>query len=176
MSKYVKDLLQAELEKNLAEKSIGEFMVISTKGVSGVENNLMRGSLKDQGVFLHIVKNSLFRRALINNDLGSAVEVFTGPCAIAYGGDSIVDVAKEVLDWCKKVPVIEIKGAFVDGSVVDADGAIALSKMPNRTELLCQIVSLIHSPGSQVAGSISGPGGMLAGCIKRIADNDKDAV
>ena len=176
MSKYVKELFQKELADKFVET--GHFLVIETKGVSGNENNEMRGALKAKGIKLTVVKNSLMRRALEGLGMSAAVSLFlAGPRTVAYGGDSIVDVAKEIADWGKKISAVKLKGAYIEGDVMDAEEAKALAKMPNRAQLHGTIAMLVASCGANVAGAIGSGGSNIAGCVSSLVEKlEKEAA
>lgn len=175
MSRYVKQLLQRELERKFA--SVNEFLVVGTCGVNGTDNNQMRGELKSNGIELTVVKNSLMKKALEELGMAAAATLFVGPCAAAYGPDSVVDVARQMAKCGERIPAIQIKGAFVEGQVLDSNAATALSKMPSRSELQGEIVLLAGSPGAKLAGAIAGPGSIIAACVKGLIEKkEKEAA
>jgi ribosomal protein L10 len=175
MSKYVKGLVQKELEKRF--DGLNEFMVVNTVGIDGVTNNKLRGILKQKGIDITVVKNSLMVKALDNMGVKNSEKLFSGSCTIAYGGDSIVDVAKEIIDWMKKIKALEIKGAYIEGVCLDPRAAMEVAKMPTKAQLQGTIILIAQTPGAKVAGAIGGPAGVIAGCIKSIIEKaEKDAA
>lgn len=177
MSKLVKELIQSEYESKM--DGVSSFVVVSTKGMTGKDNNLMRGELSKKAVRMMVVKNSLMRRALDKLGAATAASLFmAGPCTIAFGGDSVVDVAKDMVDYSKKYKVIELKGALIEGEVMmGEEGVKTLSSMPSRAELQGTVVMLAMSPGRRISGAAMGPGGIIAGCIKALADKlEKEAA
>jgi large subunit ribosomal protein L10 len=176
MSKYVKELVRGELEKRMTDEHIRDFIILSMKGVNGCDNNVMRGDLKSKGIKLAVVKNSLFKKALCNCKMDSAADLIEGPCAVAYGADSIVEVAKELVDWHQKVSALEIKGAFLEGSVLDSQAAEALSKMPSRIELQGELVALAQGPGRRLASAVLAAGSIIAGCLGALIEQKEKAA
>lgn len=175
MSKYVKGLLKEQFSKAFEE--VDSFIVVSTKGIDGNNNNMLRGALKDKGITMKVVKNSMMRQALSGFDREDACSLFEeGPCTVVFGGDGVVDAAKELSQWAKKLKVLEFRGAYLDGEVLDGEAAKELSKMPSRTELQGEVAMLAMSPGRRVAGAIAGPGGIIAGCVKGLIDKLEEAA
>lgn len=175
MAYYVKGLIQKEYEKRLSQ--VSDFVVLQTIGLNGIDNNRLRGVLLEKGIHLMVVKNSLMRRALESLGRPAGSELFQeGPCTLAYGGDSVVDVAKELVEWSKKLEALKFRGAFVDGKVLDSAAVAELAKMPNRRELQGRIVQMALAPASRTVGAMVGPGRVIAGCIKTLIEKKEQAA
>ena len=169
MSKPVKEMLVHEYVKKL--DGVEEAAVISLRGVSGTSNTKIRSGLREKDIRVTVIRNTLFRNAFADSKLAGLSEVLTGSNALVYGGESVVDVAREIVELVKDFPEIELKGAILDGELYEGeDGINRLSKFPTRDEAIAQDVSLILGPGRKLVASVKGPGGRLAGIIKAIEE------
>jgi len=169
MSKLVKDMLVREYQDRL--EGVDDAAVISLRGVDANSTNEIRSKLEEKGIRVTIVRNALFKRAFEGKGLEALDKVLVGQNALVYGAESVVDVAREVVDLVKDYPNIELKGACLDGLTFEGeDGVKKLSKFPTREEAIADVVTLILSPGRNLAGQLKGPGGRLAGILKAIQD------
>lgn len=168
MSKPVKDIISKELTARFGH--LDSVLVINPVGLNANDTNKLRLGLRAKKIEVEVVKNALAQRALAGTKLDGIGKIMEGPCAFVTGGDSIVDVARQIVEWTGKLKDLQIRGAVVEGQILDAQGAKVLSTMPSRGELQGQIVTLAKSPGSRVASQIAAPASRIAGCIKALVE------
>lgn len=169
MSKTMKNFLIRDYQQIL--DGVEDALVISIRGVDANSNNRLRMGLAEKEISITVVRNSLAKKAFEGTGLAGLSPVMEGPAALAYGGETVVDVARELTKWAKEIENLELKGAILDGHLFEgAEGVEKLSKMPTRDEAISQAVTLILSPGRNLVGQILGPGRTVAGLVKAIED------
>lgn len=169
MSKQVKSLIERDLGNRL--KDIESVAVISPRGIGAIKNNQIRRKLREQGLRMTVVKNTLAKRATAKSKLAGFEKLLDGPSAVIYGTGSMSAVARMLLEESKDNDKFELRGIFFDGEVyIGAKGVEQVSKLPTREEAISQIVTLILSPGKNLAGAIKAPGSKLASILKTIEE------
>lgn len=177
MSYYIKQLVENEYLQRFAD--VREFVVISAVGMNGIDNNKMRGQLRQKGLRALVVSNALMRRAAGKLGLTSAEALFaTGQCMVVYGGEGAVTAAKEVIALADKYKAIELKGAYLDGTVMlGKDGVKACAAMPTRSEMLSRLSGTMLSPAGRLVASVLSGGSLVAGCVKALIEKrEKEAA
>jgi large subunit ribosomal protein L10 len=169
MSKTVKSMILRDYTAKFGEES--DLAVISIRGISSNDTNKLRADLRKKDIRITVIRNALAKRQFAEGDLSALSPVLSGPSALAYGGASVVEVARELVELVKTFPGLELKGAVLDGQLFEGDeGVKALSKFPTREEAIAQTVTLILSPGGKLVSSILGPGRKVGSLIKAIKE------
>jgi ribosomal protein L10 len=61
---------------------------------------------------------------------------------------------KSYLTMQKNAPALEVKGAFLDKEVYDAEKIEAFSKLPGKSQLIAMIMSTINAPVQKLAATL----------------------
>ncbi len=167
MSKTIKGMLVKEYQSRF--QGVEDAMLISIRGVKGIATTKLRQDLRKKKIKIAVVRNSLARKAFEGTGLEGLSSMLTGPTALAFGGNSIVEVAREIVGMLKEFPGLELRGAILDGQVFEGDAGVKeLSSFPTREEGIAKVVTLVVSPGRKLASAIAGPGSTLVGLIGTI--------
>ncbi|MNW33815.1 50S ribosomal protein L10 [compost metagenome] len=121
-------------------------VVADYRGLNVAQVTELRKQLREAGVELQVLKNTLLRRATAAAELSELNEVLTGPTAIAFSVDDAVAPAKILNDFAKKNEALKLKGGVVEGRVVGAEEIKALAELPSREGLLSMLLSVLQAP------------------------------
>lgn len=168
MSKTIKKIIMRDYQNRL--DGIEEAMVISIRGVKGIDTTRFRNNLRKNSIKVTVVQNSLARNNFKGTSLEPLNKFLTGASALAYSSEqSVVQIARQIVAALKDFPAIELKGAILDGLLFEGKAGVEeLSKFPTRDEAIAQNLTLILSPARKLAAQITGPGSGVAGIIKAI--------
>jgi large subunit ribosomal protein L10 len=173
MSKKVKSLIEREFKSRF--KDLDGVAVINPRGINAIKNNLIRRRLREKGVRMLVVKNTLARRASEGSKIKGFDKLLDGPSAVVYGQASIAAIARLLLDEKKNDETLELRGAFFDGEVFIGDkGLEQVSKLPTREEAIGTVVAAILSPGRKLGGIFKGQAGKVAALIKSVEEKAKE--
>ncbi len=145
------------------------------KGVSVAQLRTLRGKLKESGTTYMIVKNSLLKIALKNTERELPEELLSGENAVVFVGEDIGQGVTALKDWIKEEKTIEITGAMLESSVLNATQAEALSELPTKEETLALVLGAISAPARTLVQMLNAPSSSLARVINAHIEKQKEA-
>ena len=173
MSKPVKEMMVASYKQRFGD--IDSALVIEIRGMDANLNNEMRLELGAKNIRVTIVKNSLARKAFAGTSLEILNPALQGPSALAYGGESVVDVARALVTWAKKVEHLQLKAAVLDGEYFEGEAGVKkLSQFPTKDEAKARIVQLVLTPAGNLVGAALSPGSTILSIVKEIQNKLED--
>ena len=124
------------------------------RGLTVEHLNNLRRQARDKGVYLHVLKNTLARRAVAGTPFEVASVNMVGPLIYGFSEDAVA-AAKVIADFAKGNDKLVIKAGVYAGRALDADGVKALAAIPTKEVLLAQLLGLMQSPISRFARVLS---------------------
>ena len=130
-------------DKVKAAKSI---VFADYRGLTVGQDTQLREALRKAGVDYTVVKNSMLRFAVKENNLESVVPYLNGPTAIAISNLDPVAPAKILAEFAKKFEALELKAGVVEGKAIDVNGIKELANLPSREVLISKVLGGLNAP------------------------------
>ena len=152
----------AEITELLKNSTSG--VLVNYTGISVEDDTKLRKELREAGVKYAVEKNTLLRFAMQEAGLDGLTDVLSGATALAVCDDETT-AARILGDYAESHPNFTLKAGFIGTELYDADGVVALSKIPSKEVLLAQLV-----------GSLQGPIQKLAATLQALAEKEETAA
>ncbi len=121
-------------------------VVVDFQGLTVEKVNEFRSSLYSNDASMQVVKTSLARQVLSEMGREGYEEIFSGPSAVVWGGEDIVQLTKTIHAFAKKNKVLKVKGGFLETEVISKEDVVRLTNVPDMPILLGGIAAAINAP------------------------------
>ena len=136
-------------------------VVTENKGLTVADVTELRRRVRAAGATYKVAKNRLASLALHGTQFDGIAPLLKGPTALAWSEDPVA-VAKAIVEFAKTNDKLVVLGGSLGNQTLDANGIKALAALPSLDELRAQLVGLISTPATRIAGVLQAPAGQLA--------------
>lgn len=144
-SRLQKQETLSELEK--AFVSAKSVVFADYQGMNVPKISALRKNLKAANVTYIVAKKTLLNRAAKQAGFDMDVRSMPGMMGIALSAEDEMAAAKIIGDAGKDA-TIKLVGGIFDGKMVDQAYVVTLSKLPSKSQLLGQLLSVMNGPMS----------------------------
>jgi len=177
----VKKMLNISQKKEVVErlaKEISESVItilVDYKGIDVLKMTDLRSQLRNEGIQIEVVKNSLLVRAAKGTDAALMNEFYKGPNAIVYSKNDPVAPAKILVNFAKDNEKLEIKAGALSGKLLNTDEIKQLAKLPSKEELLSKLVYTLNAVPTSIVNVLAGVPRAFVNVLNAIKDQKEAA-
>ena len=139
---------------DLLEDSKG-IILVDYRGLTVGEMEQIRRKMRPIASQFQVVKNRLLELALEEKNMSLPDEWLTGPTAVSFCADEVPPVAKALVETKEETGLLDLKGGWMNESVLSAAQVKSIADLPPREVLLAQALGAINGPSRQVVGVVA---------------------
>ena len=125
------------------------------RGLSVKDTTNLRRQLRDAGVEMRVVKNTLFKRATDAIGKETMAELAEGPTALLIGFDDPIAPLKTVVEYQRTARnTFAARKAYLEGQVFAASQIGDLATMPPKESMIAELSGLLQSPIANLVGML----------------------
>ncbi len=154
------------------------FYITDSSTLTVAQINKLRRLCFQNGVEMHVVKNTLARKAMdalpAERNYPALYDALHGPTTLMFA-ESVKTTAKLIKEFRKDSERPILKAAYIDSSVFLGDDQLeVLLKLKSKEELVGEVLMLLQSPARNVVSALLSGGQTIAGIVKALEERGQD--
>lgn len=159
MNQQEKGKVIEEVREVLDRSSI--VVVTHYRGLSVGVLGILRRQMRQSGCHYRVVKNTLAKRAMAGTSFEGVAGILNGPTGLAFSADPVMP-AKVLTEFSKANPMLEIRGAILNGKLLNPRDVNELAKLPSREVLIGKLLGTMNAPITNFVGVLAAfPAGLV---------------
>lgn len=157
-------------------RNSGAIVFTNYRGTSVKQINSLRAKMKEVGGDYVVTKNTLLRIALEQEGRAQPESLLAGPNGVVFTSEDIAKSVTALKDWIKDAKIVEITGALLENSALDASNAEKLSELPTKEQVLAKILGTVNAPASSLVRILNAPLASLVRVINAHVEHETEAA
>ena len=140
-----KQAVVAALVERLNAAAAG--VIVDYKGITVSEDTALRTEMRKDNVSYTVIKNTLMRKAFDQINLSGLDDALQGTSALATAESDPIAPFRIISDYSKKLgDRYNIKAAFMDGQILDAQQIEEMATLPSKDALYSKVLGTMIAP------------------------------
>ena len=114
----------------------------------------VRSNARKANVYLHVLKNTLARRAVKGTTFEPLADKMSGPLIYSISADPVA-AAKIIYDFAKTNEAVKIVAGMMGSKMLDAAAINKLAVIPSRVELLSTLLGMMKQIPAQLVRTLA---------------------
>lgn len=170
MALKLEDKKTVVAEVNEVAKRALSAVAAEYRGLTAGKFDILRDRARKNGIYLHVVKNTLAIRAIEGTEFECLKPALVGPLVIGFSLEDPGAVGRVIKDFAKDNDKLVVKAIAVGGTLYGAKEIERLASLPTREQALAILAGTLLAPVTKLARTLAEPAAQAARAVKAVAD------
>lgn len=140
------------------------------RGLPAGKFDILRDRARKNGIYLHVVKNTLARRAVEGTEFECLKPALVGPLVIGFSLEDPGAVGRVIKDFAKENDKLVVKAVAVGGTLYGAKDIERLASLPTKDQAIAMLLGTMKAPISKFVRTLVEPAAKVTRAVKAVAD------
>ena len=157
-------------EVNEVAKRAYSAVAAEYRGLTAGKFDILRTKARENGVYLHVVKNTLATKAVEGTEFECLKPALVGPLVLGFSLEDPGAVGRVIKDFAKDNEKLVVKAVAVGGTLYGAKDIERLASLPTKEQALAMLMGVMKAPISKFVRTLAEPAAKVTRAVKAVGD------
>jgi len=145
------------------------------RGLSAGKFDILRSKARENGIYLHVVKNTLAKRALVGTQFECMGDALVGPLVLGFSLEDPGAVGRVIKDFAKDNDKLVVKAVSIGGQLYGSKDIERLASLPSKEQALAMLMGVMKAPVSKFVRTLAEPTAKFVRTVQAVVDQKQAA-
>jgi large subunit ribosomal protein L10 len=140
------------------------------RGLDAGKFDILRSKARENGIYLHVVKNTLAKRAVAGTQFECLNPVLVGPLVLGFSLEDPGAVGRVIKDFAKDNDKLVVKAVSIGGQLYGSKDIDRLASLPSKEQALAMLMGVMKAPVSKFVRTLAEPTAKFVRTVKAVGD------